>query len=77
MKKRVVDGQINLFDFSEKHEDDFKVGDKVQVNYKGQKIGKIISIYNDGQTINVSWGKVFTAFYYKAVRRVELCNTDV
>ncbi|MBN7572807.1 hypothetical protein C1H57_23485 [Clostridium sp. 2-1] len=53
---------------------DYKVGNKVYIEYHGIKsIGKIVRIYNNGETLNVVWhgkGKQ-TAFYYKNVELVE------
>ena len=50
----------------------FKVDDKVKIEYQGIKsIGKILRIYNNGETLNVAWNGKQTAFYYKNVRRVE------
>ena len=50
----------------------FKVDDKVNIEYQGTKsIGKVVRIYNNGETLNVVWNGKQTAFYYKNVRRVE------
>ena len=50
----------------------FEVDDKVNIEYQGTKsIGKVVSIYNNGETLNVKWNGKQTAFYYKNVRRVE------
>ena len=50
----------------------FKVDDKVKIEYQGIKsIGKIVRIYNNGETLNVAWNGKQTAFYYKNVRRAE------
>ncbi len=50
----------------------FKVDDKVNIEYQGTKsIGKIVRIYNNGETLNVAWKGKQTAFYYKNVRRAE------
>ena len=50
----------------------FKVDDKVNIEYQGIKtIGKVVRIYNNGETLNVAWNGKQTAFYYKNVRRVE------
>jgi hypothetical protein len=47
----------------------FKIGDIVDITYGGiDYIGKIRSIYNDGNTINVDFNKWCTAFYHKNVR---------
>ncbi|AGF54780.1 hypothetical protein HMT_16 [Clostridium phage HM T] len=50
---------------------EFNLDDTVEIEYEGSKeIGKIKSIYNNGETINVSWNGKRTAFYYKCVRKV-------
>lgn len=50
---------------------DFKKDDLVEIEYKGIKHkGKVTSVYNTGETINVSWNGGQTAFYYKRVRKV-------
>jgi len=50
----------------------FKVDDKVNMEYQGIKyIGKVVRIYNNGETLNVAWNGKQTAFYYKNVRKVE------
>jgi hypothetical protein len=50
----------------------FKVDDKVSIEYQSTKsIGRVVRIYNNGETLNVAWGGRRTAFYYKNVRKVE------
>ena len=50
----------------------FKVDDKVSIEYQGIKsIGKVVRIYNKGETLNVKWDGKQTAFYYKNVRELE------
>ena len=50
----------------------FKVDDKVNIEYQGIKsIGKVVRIYNNGETLKVGWDGKQTAFYYKNVRKVE------
>ena len=49
-----------------------KLDDKVNIEYQGIKsIGKVVRIYNNGETLNVAWDGKQTAFYYKNVRRAE------
>lgn len=49
---------------------DFKVDDKVDIQYRGIKtIGKVVRIYNNGETLNVEWDGKQTAFYYKNVKQ--------
>lgn len=51
---------------------DYKVGNKVYIEYQGIKsIGKVIRIYNNGETLNVAWDGKHTAFYYKNVQLAE------
>ncbi|WP_238900726.1 hypothetical protein [Clostridium sp. YIM B02500] len=51
---------------------DYKVGNKVYIEYHGIKsIGKIVRIYNNGETLNVAWDGKQTAFYYKNVELAE------
>ena len=50
--------------------DEIKVGDIVEFNYDGIQVGKVTRIYNNGETINVSWDHKSTAFYYKCVKKV-------
>lgn len=46
----------------------FKVDDEVNIEYHGVKaIGKVVRIYNNGETLNVKWDGKQTAFYYKNV----------
>lgn len=47
-----------------------QVGDKVEFNYDGPQTGNIVSIYNNGETVNVSWNNKRTAFYYKCVKKI-------
>ncbi|EKQ56291.1 MULTISPECIES: hypothetical protein [unclassified Clostridium] len=46
-------------------------GDIVEFEYAKETYkGKIVSIYNNGETINVVWNGKHTAFYYKCVRKI-------
>jgi len=50
----------------------FKVDEDVNIEYQGIKaIGKVVRIYNNGETLNVKWDGKQTAFYYKNVRKVK------
>lgn len=49
---------------------DLQMGDKVEFNYDGPQVGKITRIYNNGETVNVSWYHKNTAFYYKCVKKI-------
>lgn len=47
------------------------VGDTVKFIYgKENHTGKISSIYNNGETVNVTWDYKHTAFYYKCVKKI-------
>lgn len=47
------------------------VGDTVKFIYgKENHTGKIASIYNNGETVNVTWEDKHTAFYYRCVRKI-------
>lgn len=57
---------VNIIDI------DFKVGDEVIIKYQGAKaIGKVVRIYNKGETLNIMWDGKQTAFYYKNVEKVK------
>lgn len=50
---------------------DFEVDEEVNIEYQGIKvIGKVVSIYNNGETLNVKWDGKQTAFYYKNVMKI-------
>lgn len=50
----------------------FSINDKVNIEYCGIKsIGKVVRIYNNGETLNVKWDGNITAFYYKNVTKAE------
>ncbi|WP_238948836.1 hypothetical protein [Clostridium sp. YIM B02569] len=47
------------------------VGDAVEFEYAKETYkGKVVSIYNNGETVNVVWNGKHTAFYYKCVRKI-------
>lgn len=51
--------------------EDIKIEDEVYVEYAGDKyIGKVHSIYNDGQTLNVIFDNMHTAFHISGVQKV-------
>lgn len=51
--------------------EELKIGNSVEFKYNGkQSIGEIKSIYNNGETVNVSWDNKRTAFYYKCVKKI-------
>ncbi|OOM60940.1 hypothetical protein CLBEIC_56450 [Clostridium beijerinckii] len=50
---------------------EFEIGDLVEIEYKGIKgTGKVVRVYNNGETINVAWEGKRTAFYYKCVKKI-------
>lgn len=51
-------------------DEELHLGDRVSFNYDGMQIGKIARIYNNGETVNVSWNNRQTAFYYKSVVKI-------
>lgn len=47
------------------------IGDTVEFEYGKQKqVGKVASIYNNGETVNVIWEDKHTAFHYKSVNKI-------
>lgn len=51
---------------------ELELGDLVSFIYEGQSyIGTIVTIYNNGKTVNVSWNKKRAAFYYKCVTVIQ------
>lgn len=61
-----------ISDIKDVGDKDFKVDDKVDIQYRGIKtIGKVVRIYNNGETLNVEWDGEQTAFYYNNVSKVE------
>lgn len=62
----------NIEENIRKSDIDYKVGNKVYIEYQEIKsIGKIVRIYNNGETLNVAWDGKQTAFYYKNVQLAE------
>lgn len=54
-----------------KENEKLEIGDKVEFSYEDQNfIGKVASIYNNAETINVSWNGKHTAFYYKCLKKI-------
>lgn len=50
---------------------DFQINDSVEFEYKGIKnIGKVVSVYNNSETINVIWDGKHTAFFHKCLKKV-------
>lgn len=67
-KSTVLDNKITKMDTEIT---EFNIDDTVEIEYEGCKsIGKVKRIYNNGETINVSWNGKSTAFYYKCVKKV-------
>lgn len=52
-------------------DEELRIGDKVQFKYSNEQcVGEIKSIYNNGETINVSWNGKHTAFFHKCLKKV-------
>jgi len=50
---------------------EFEIDDLVEIEYQGIKsTGKVVRVYNSGETINVAWNGQRTAFYYKCVKKL-------
>ena len=50
---------------------EFEIDDSVEIEYEGIKsTGKVVRVYNNGETINVAWKGKRTAFYYKFVKKI-------
>lgn len=50
---------------------EFQINDSVEIEYQGiNTIGKVVRVYNNGETINVAWNGQRTAFYYKCVKKI-------
>lgn len=74
--------QLSIFDFDvfkEKKEEisnnifsNEDIGKLVRISYcNKQYIGKIVNVYNAGETVNVSFDGMQTAFYYKKVNIID------
>ena len=75
-KSLIYEGQINMFDLPEETTEDkninIKVGDPVELEYSGERHkGNIYSIYNNVQTVNVSWNNKIAPFYIGCVKVME------
>jgi len=50
---------------------ELEIDDLVEIEYQGIKSkGKVVRVYNNGETINVVWEGKRTAFYYKCVKKI-------
>jgi len=50
---------------------EFQIDDSVEIEYQGIKsTGKVVRVYNNGETINVAWEGKHTAFYYKNIKKI-------
>lgn len=68
LEKTVLDNKITKMDVNSTQ---INIDDTVEIEYEGiKKIGKIVRIYNNGETVNVSWEGKRTSFYYKCVKKV-------
>lgn len=65
-----VDDKKNKIDL-ETNDIEFKIDDEVNIEYQGIKtVGKVVRVYNNGETVNVKWDGKQTAFYYKNVSKI-------
>lgn len=66
------DDEVIVSTKEEKTQDEnLNVGDTVEFEYGKQKqVGKVASIYNNGETVNVIWDDKHTAFHYKSVNKI-------
>ncbi|MBE6088138.1 MAG: hypothetical protein E7206_08885 [Clostridium beijerinckii] len=54
---------------------EFEEDDLVEIEYEGTRhIGKVVRIYNNGETLNIKWDGKQTAFYYKTVKKIKEIN---
>lgn len=80
----ICEGQINMFDLPEETKEskmdtedininiNINIGDLVEFQYAGERHkGNIYSIYNNGQTVNVSWNNKIAPFYIGCVKVME------
>ena len=51
-------------------EETLKLGDIVEFDYAGKCIGEVVHIYNNGESVNVSWDNKITSFYYKNLKKI-------
>ena len=66
-----VDDKKNKIDL-ETNDIEFEIDDEVNIEYQGVKtVGKVVRVYNNGETVNVKWDGKQTAFYYKNVSKVK------
>lgn len=64
--------KIDILESNINQESKFEIGDKVQIEYMAVKaIGKVVRIYNNGETLNVAWDGKRAAFYYKNVIKIK------
>ncbi|AQS18281.1 hypothetical protein X276_27005 [Clostridium beijerinckii NRRL B-598] len=65
-----MDDKKNKIDL-ETNDIEFKIDDEVNIEYQGIKtVGKVVRVYNNGETVNVKWDGKQTAFYYKNVSKI-------
>ncbi|NRT76329.1 hypothetical protein [Clostridium beijerinckii] len=64
--------EVVLLNVNEEVRDEcLNIGDTVEFEYAKETYkGKIVSIYNNGETLNVVWNGQHAAFYYKCVRKI-------
>lgn len=71
MKAVYKDDEVFTFKNASKEDQELNVGDTVEFLYEKETCkGNITRIYNNGDTVNVTWDGKHTAFYYKCVRKI-------
>lgn len=71
MKPKYKENEIIEIEKYKTTDKTFKIGDKVKTKYKDEIVKGIVTrIYNNGETLNISWDNKNTAFYYKNVKRM-------
>lgn len=71
MKAVYKDNEVFVFKNASEEIQELNVGDTVEFLYEKETCkGKITRIYNNGDTVNVTWDGKHTAFYYKCVRKI-------
>lgn len=71
-KPNYKEDEVVILENSKKiSEEELEVGDLVEFSYdKQKKSGIVKSIYNNGETANVSWDNKRAPFYYKCLKKI-------
>lgn len=63
--------QVTEFENDENEIENLQIGDKVEFYYGGNpQVGIVVRIYNNNETVNVTWEEKYTAFYFKSVKKI-------